>query len=96
MIAEGGMRLVNTLDPGHAPEFLSFPLQKKAVFQKVISGKSPFFINNASENCKISLSGWSGYKDDSFLIFPLLDEDDAIVGVLSLHNKNQPPFIEQD
>jgi PAS domain-containing protein len=36
------------------------------------------------------------YRDDSFIVFPLIDEAKNVVGLLSLHNKKSPPFTRQD
>jgi len=96
MVEDNGMRLIHVLDPGHAPDFIPFPLIQGCVFQCVFSRVEPVLIQNLeqSQNCKSS--GWNGYKDGSILAFPLSDETGNIIAVLSLHSKRKPPFIEQD
>jgi len=93
---KGGLRLVHSLDAGHAPKFIPHPLNKRSVFQQAICANSSLLINDISKYNEIDPSGWGGYKDGSTLIFPLLDESGATIGVLAIHNKSKPPFTEQD
>ncbi len=96
LIEEGGLRLLHTLDSSHIPEFIPFPLPDTSVFQHAIDAEKPLLIENINTERNISSSGWKGYKDSSVLVFPLPDESGKIVGVLSLHSKVEPPFVEQD
>ena len=41
-------------------------------------------------------SGWNGYLNGSALVFPLPDETGKVIGILTLHSKTPPPFIDQD
>jgi len=96
LIEEGGLRLLNALDISHIPEFIPYPLPETSVFRRAIKTEKPLLIQNIHQEQKVSSSGWKGYKDSSALIFPLPDEMGRIIGILSLHSKLQPPFIEQD
>jgi len=91
-----GLRLVNTLDPGHAKPFIAFPLEKGSVFQQVLSRNEPVLVENLNQEKGWKSSGWSNYSDGSALIFPLPDEKGNVAGVLTLHSKKSPPFLEQD
>ena len=88
--------LLHSLDPGHAPKKLSIPLKKGSVFAHVISTKKPLLIKNINEKNKYKKSGWEGYNDPSFLVFPLSDISGDIFGLISFHNKTSPPFTSQD
>jgi len=92
---EKGMRLVHTLDPNHAAKLIPFPLLPDSIFQKVISDKKTFLIENIDSSEFVG-SGWKGYGDGSALIFPLPDSTGEIIGVLTMHSKTLPPFVEQD
>lgn len=91
-----GLRLIHSLDIDHVPTFLTFPLLEGSIIQKVMDSKKPFLNNNIPQDEMIKSSGWRGYKDGSTLIFPLQSENSDVIGVLTLHNKAFPPFIEQD
>jgi PAS domain S-box-containing protein len=91
-----GLRLLHTLDPGHVPMFIPFPLPEQSVLRRVIESRNPLLIEDIAKDNKQMASGWSGYLNGSALIFPLPDEAGHIVGVLTLHSKTPPPFIEQD
>ena len=53
-------------------------------------------IEDVQNDNMVKPSGWKGYRNGSVLAFPLPDETGQIVGVVTLHNKSLPPFIEQD
>ncbi|MBA4367288.1 MAG: hypothetical protein C0403_06575 [Desulfobacterium sp.] len=91
-----GLRLLHTLDPSHVPMFIPFPLSEQSVLRRVIENGSPLLIEDIARENKQMASGWSGYLNGSALIFPLPDETGQIVGILTLHSKTPPPFIEQD
>ncbi|MCP4577874.1 MAG: response regulator [Deltaproteobacteria bacterium] len=91
-----GLRLVRSLDSGHAPEFIPFPISRNSIFQKVITNKEPALIRDVTKEIALSTSGWEHYTDGSVLVFPLPDESGEITAVLTLHSKTPPPFVEQD
>jgi signal transduction histidine kinase len=88
-------RLVRALDPGHAPDSLKLPLEENTVYEKVFSRKQPFLIQNIHKE-EFSPSPYNQYPDDSAMAFPLTDENKDVIGLLSLHRKNSPPFTKQD
>jgi PAS domain S-box-containing protein len=96
LVEPEGLRLVHSLDPGHAPDFIDFPLKEGSVYYQLISEGKPLLINHLSSLAQMSPSGWEGYGDDSLLAFPLLNEKGQMMGVLSLHSKQPPPFNPQD
>jgi len=93
---EKGLRLVHALDKGHASKFIPFPLPEGSIFDRAIADKEPILVRNIRENQSVRPSGWQGYVDGSALVFPLPDELGGIAGIMTLHSKTPPPFVEQD
>ena len=93
---ENGLRLIHSLDKGHATEFIPFPLPEKSLFQQAIEAKQPVLVHNIPIHTNIEPSGWEGYTDGSALVFPLPDEFGGIAGIMTLHSKTPPPFLDQD
>lgn len=91
-----GLRLVHALDQGHATAFIPFPLPEKSLFQRALSESQPVLVNNIGENKAVVPSGWTGYTDGSALLFPLPDEAGDTAGIMALHSKTPPPFVDQD
>ncbi|MDM8542897.1 response regulator [Desulfococcaceae bacterium HSG9] len=96
LVENKGMRLLHTLDTGHLPVFISFPLKENSIFRRVMEEKKTILIRDIAKESGIEPSGWGGYKDGSVLAIPLPDERGDIVGILTLHNRTHPPFVEQD
>lgn len=93
---EKGLRLVHALDSGHAAPFISLPLAENSLFQRAIAENRPVLVRDIGENEVVKPSGWDGYTDDSALVFPLADASGGIAGIMTLHCKTPPPFVEQD
>ncbi|MEW6718980.1 MAG: response regulator [Thermodesulfobacteriota bacterium] len=93
---EQGLELAATLDPGMAPTVLPFPLREGSVFDYAYRERRPVLAEDIRQAPDFSLSGRDMYRDDSFIVFPLIDEARNVVGLLSLHNKITPPFTHQD
>ncbi len=93
---EKGLRLVHALDRGHAAEFIPFPLPANSLFQRAIAENKPILVHQIGDGAMLQPSGWDGYPDGSALVFPLPDERDGIAGIMTLHSKTPPPFVEQD
>jgi PAS domain S-box-containing protein len=91
-----GMRLIHSLEAEHVPSFLPFPLRDGSVLQQVMDGRTPLLNPDISMDPTIVSSGWDGYQNGSVLIFPLQADNGEVIGVLTLHNKTFPPFVEQD
>jgi len=88
--------LTQSLDPGHAPAAIPLPLRKGSVFERTIDTKEPLLIRDIGKDADTKSSGWTGYKDRSSLVFPIIDNSDGIVGIVSLHNRRSGPFTEKD
>ena len=95
-VEKRGLRRMHSLDPGHAPDFLAFPLAKHSILKQVMESGKPLLVEDVTKTDIIKPSGWKGYKDSSFLVFPILDSFGKTAGILTLHSKKDPPFIEQD
>ncbi|WP_051012324.1 response regulator [Desulfobacula toluolica] len=95
-VEEDGLRLLHCLDPGHAPDYLSFPLDEFSILRQVLESGKPSLVDDVAKNDTIKSSGWGGYLDGSLLVFPILGTSRKVSGVLTLHSKTQPPFTEQD
>ena len=105
MGAEGGsvylregdqLVLAHSLDPGHAAAVIPMPLNSSSVLGRVVDKAEAVLVADAASSEGLMLSGWSGYRDHSLLALPLVDKDNTILGVLSLHTKQHPPFTPQD
>lgn len=88
--------LAQSLDPGHAPAAIPLPLRKGSVFERAMDAKEPLLIRDIEEDVDTKSSGWTGYKDRSSLVFPIIDESGGIAGIVSLHNRRSGPFTEKD
>ncbi|MDY7031426.1 MAG: response regulator, partial [Thermodesulfobacteriota bacterium] len=91
-----GLALLHTLDPGHAPDYIPFPLKQGTIFHRIMTEGKPILTQDIQNKNKAISSGWNGYKDGSLLVFPLNDEKGEMIGIVSLHNKLLPPFRSQD
>ncbi|TKB12365.1 response regulator [Desulforhopalus sp. IMCC35007] len=91
-----GMRLIHSLETEHVPSFLPFPLKEGSILQQVMDRRKPLLNPEISLDTTIVTSGWQGYQNGSVLIFPLQADNGEVIGVLTLHNKTFPPFVEQD
>jgi PAS domain S-box-containing protein len=96
MVENDGLRLVHSLDPGHAPEIIPFPLKENSVLEYLMATGKPLLIHDLKKDQHFSSSGWNGYLDDSVLAFPIPDENGRIVGLLSFHSRVTPKFDEHD
>ncbi|GAB6097546.1 hypothetical protein JCM14469_38000 [Desulfatiferula olefinivorans] len=84
------------LDPGHVPDRLPLPLSDQSVLSRVLANNEAVLIEDIHKEYPIGTSGWTGYSDPSLLVFPLLEKQGNIIGVITLHNKKNPPFTTQD
>jgi PAS domain S-box-containing protein len=95
--AERGYELIHTLDPGHAPETIPFPLPEGSICARLIRERKPILIEDLRREDGLCSSDWGGYRDGSLLAFPLPEEKARETsGLLFLHNKITPPFSQQD
>ena len=91
-----GLRLVRALDAGHARKFIPFPLPDNSVLGRVLESGKPLLIKDIAAATDAESSGWDGYRDGSLLAFPLPQDNGEILGILTLHTKEPPPFVEED
>ncbi|WP_321494460.1 response regulator [uncultured Desulfobacter sp.] len=98
MSTRTGLRLMASLDPGHAAVTLPSPLFSHSILNHVVTTQTPLLIRNITRENQFISSSWGGYKDNSLIIFPILDSLDGtkVEAVVSLHNKKTPPFTAQD
>ncbi len=82
------------LDPGHAPQSLGLPLAAGSALEKAERAREPLLIR--SFDADLAGSGWPGYGDGSALVFPLRHAGGEVVGFVSLHNRESPPFEPED
>jgi len=90
-----GLRRVYSLDPGHAPDIIPFPVKPGSPLALLVDEKKALLIEDFQQLSLLS-SGWRGYTGTSGLILPLLDKKGQLTGVITLHNKKGDPFTEQD
>ena len=96
LLKDNGLKKMYTLDPDHAPDFIPLPLPEKSIMRQVMETGCPLLIQDIQKISDFEPSGWNGYKDGSLLSFPIPDADGKTVGILTLHSKIDPPFLEQD
>ncbi len=96
LLEDSGLRRLATLEPDHVPEFIPCPLPDGSILGRAIRGKQALLIHDIAQEHTITSSGWDGYRDGSALLFPLPDDTGRIIGVITLHSKSSPPFVEQD
>jgi signal transduction histidine kinase/DNA-binding response OmpR family regulator len=96
LVEDSGLKLAHTLDPGHALEWIEFPLRKGSVIEQAFDSGTPILDQNIDSNNRLSESGWSGYKDGSLLVMPLPGASGNMMGIVTFHNKTYPPFTSQD
>ncbi len=90
------LRQVHSLDPGHAPEKITLPLEKGSIFAQVSKSGEPLLLMDQQSINQCKLSGWDGYKGDSVLVYPLRERDGSLIGVFSLHGKVGDDFSRED
>jgi len=90
--------LAKSLEPdaAHLPKAIAFPLSEDSVFGQVMASGRPMLVEDIQSRGDIKSSGWDGYNDNSFMVLPVPSESGEIVGVISLHNKTNPPFLNED
>lgn len=91
-----GLRLVHCLDDGHAPSLISYPVEKSSPFGFALRQKEPVLIGDIDGAKELRPSGYGGYHNGSFVIFPLQNQQGKPFGFVSIHGKNKPPFVNQD
>ena len=94
-IKKDGLHLAHTLDSNHVPEFIPYPLNKDTVYYHVIENKESLAVQNIKHR-KFKSSNWSDYNNPSFMALPIKNKAGEIKGVISLHDKNDPPFSKID
>ena len=95
-VMEDGLQLLHSLDPGHAKEFLPFPLRTGSPFAQALDTNEPFYSVDIKREASIKTSGYHYYNDDSVLFFPIQDRTGKTIAIIALHNKTDPPFLSQD
>jgi signal transduction histidine kinase len=96
LVEEKGLKLISSIDPGHASAFIPFPLAENSILKIVLDRGEPILIGNIKEEKWIAPSGWPEYPNGSLLAFPIHDNYGTHIGIITLHGKNEPPFVEQD
>ncbi len=95
-VTESGLQLLANLDEGHALDWIPFPLKKGSVFNRIMETGEPLYLTDLYNDDTINPSGWQNYGDNSLLVFPISDGKGGIAAIISLHSRNEPPFVPQD
>ncbi len=95
-VTGNGLKLLCSLDKGHALDWIPFPLKKDCVFGKVMDTGESLYLTDVAADETITTSGWKKYTDNSFLAFPISDGKGGSIAILALHSKKDSPFIPQD
>ncbi|PIE61459.1 MAG: histidine kinase [Desulfobacterales bacterium] len=96
LLEDGCLKLKHVLDPGHASPVIDFPLDENTVIGKVMKTGQPVLVRDINKMPELTPSSWDGYGDGSALVFPIMDHSGVPVGGITLHSKNEAPFVEQD
>ena len=95
-VVSDGLEHLYSLDPGHAEPFLPFPLRENSLFARALASPEPYFVADLAHSQEFQGSGWPHYHDNSILFFPIVDAAGKTIAIISLHSKNEPPFVIQD
>ncbi len=95
-VTSEGLKHIAGLGGYPAVEMIRFPLQKGSVFERAMAAKEPLFLSDIDNDGSLVASGGNYYRDNSLLVFPIVDRADEIVAIISLHSKKEPPFVSQD
>ncbi len=96
LLEEKGLRLVHSIVSGHTPDYIPFPLPEDSVFKTILEKGQALLVNNIEEDNVYLPSGWPGYSNGSFLAFPIREDYGTPIGIITLHDKQTPPFVDQD
>lgn len=95
-VTSEGLGHIASLDHGQVAEIISFPLEKGSVFKRVMESKEPLLAHDIESEGSVVPSGWQEYRHNSLLVFPILDDEEEITAIISLHSKKKSPFTSQD
>ena len=95
-VSEEGLYLLHSIDRGHAVPFLPFPLRDGSPFLKVLKSTDPFYMVDIKNDESLKPSGWDRYTDNSALFFPIIDRLQCTIAIITIYNKEVPPFLSQD
>ena len=90
------LELIHSINPARRPPDVPLPPPPRSVIATVFERKSAFFVEDIDTDRTLETSGWSGYRDGSLMALPLPLPDGELRGVVTLHNKKNPPFDESD
>ncbi len=96
LLEEGALLLAAALDKSHTAEHLALPLPNTNPIGAALTTKRPVRIEDLLSAGEIDASGWGGHTNGTLLVLPLLDTHQKVLGVVTLHNKNTPPFSKVD
>lgn len=91
-----GLVLRQSLDQDHVPEVIPLPLRPGSAFENAVREREPLLVSDMQQHNQINSSGWAGYNDGSLIILPMMDDQQNISAIISLHNKSEPPFVQAD
>lgn len=90
------LRLISGWGPRHAPEEIPLPLRPASPLALCMHRREPLLLGQSGWPENIEPSGWSGYTHEQALLVPFFDHTRSVSGVVSMHNKTKPPFLETD
>ncbi|MBL4666569.1 MAG: PAS-domain containing protein [Sneathiella sp.] len=93
---DGYLERIHSLDPGHALDTLPLPLEKGTIFEQAFSSNEPILLADNQKFRGSKLSGWDGYKNNNVLVYPLHERNGEVIGLFSLHGKENSSFTGQD
>ncbi len=90
------LRLVYAIDAGHQKNVIPYPPPAQTILHHVCEEGKTLIYDDIDQLEDVCPSGWSGYRNGSAMAIPLVDSRKDFCGVVTLHNKIDPPFTAQD
>ena len=96
VVRDQHLHLASHHESNHAPKKIALPLGDASPLAQCMRRGAPLLLDERSWNRECQSSGWRGYTHDEALLVPLFDHTQSVSGVVSLHNKTNPPFTPED
>ncbi len=93
---ENHLELAHSLDRGHKPALIPFPLKSDSIFEHALRKRQPIITDDLIGKKDVRLSGRKGYQNESMIALPMIDASGEVVAMVSLHNKTSSPFTYDD
>jgi PAS domain S-box-containing protein len=87
---------IYSLAPETSKEVLSLPLAENSIFAHVVREKKPFSTTDLFTNKAIERNSKNHYTNEAFIVYPLTNNENTVIGLVSLHDTPNAHFSKQD